>query len=326
VKRRTFIAGLGSAAAWPAVAKAQQPAVPIIGFLQYQAQSRTAGMLTPFREGLKQSGYVEGQNITVEYRWADDQPDRMPALAADLVRHRVAVIVTPGSTLASLAAKAATTTIPIVFSTAADPVQIGLVASFNRPGGNATGISSMNAELTAKCVELLHRLMPGAIRFAMLHNPSSAVDVSFRANVQSAAQALGIEVQVLNARTEGDFEPAFATLVQQQAAALFVTTNPLFVNNRRQIVALATRHRVPTVYQDSEAVAAGGLMSYGPLRADLYRLAGVYTGRILKGEKPADLPVHQVTKIELVINMKTAKALGITIPETLLATADEVIQ
>jgi putative ABC transport system substrate-binding protein len=326
VRRREFIAGLGSAVAWPLAGRAQQSPIPVIGLLQFQSQYSTAGMLTPFREGLKQSGYVEGQNVTIEYRWADDQPDRMPALAADLVRRRVAVIVTAGSTQASLAAKAATATIPIVFSTAADPVQIGLVASFNRPDGNATGISSVNAELTAKCLELLHELMPGAVRFAMLHNPNSAIDVSFRANAQAAARALGIQVQVLNASTESDFEQAFLTLVQQQAAALFVTANPLFVNNSRQIVALAARHRVPTVYQNNEAVAEGGLMSYGPPRADLYRLAGVYTGRILKGEKPADLPVQQVTKIELAINMKAAKALGLTFPTALLVRADEAIE
>jgi putative ABC transport system substrate-binding protein len=283
-------------------------------------------MLAAFREGLKQLGFVEGQNVAIEYRWADGQNDRLPALAADLVRRRVAVIVTLNNTSATLAAKAATTTIPIVFSIAADPVQIGLVASFNRPGGNVTGISSMNYELIGKRLQWLHELVPGATRFAMLQNPTNPVSQSANAEAQAAARTLGVELLVLNASAESDFEPAFATLVQQQAAALYVTPNALFLNRHQQIVALAARHRVPAIYTNHEAVAAGGLMSYGSPRADNYRLAGTYTGRILKGEKPADLPVQQPTKVELHVNMKTAKALGLTFPTALLVRADAVIE
>jgi putative ABC transport system substrate-binding protein len=327
MKRREFITLLGGAVApWPGAAAAQQPAVPVIGFLHGQSPDGTTGMLATFREGLKQSGYAEGQNVTIEYRWANDQYDRLPALADDLVRRRVMVIATPGSTAASLAAKAATATIPIVFTTAADPVQIGLVANFNRPGGNATGVSSMNLELTAKFLELLHELLPGAKRFAMLHNPTSAIDQPFRANAQAAGRALGVEVHVLNASSEGDFERVFATFVQQQADALYVTSNPLFQNRHQQIVVLAARYRVPTIYSGHEAVAAGGLMGYGAPRADGYRLAGVYTGRILKGERPADLPVQQTTKVELIINLRTARTLGLTVPLSLRIRADEVIE
>jgi putative ABC transport system substrate-binding protein len=311
---------------WSQVARTQQPKIPVIGFLHNQSPVGTTAMLAAFRDGLRQSGYVEGQNLATQYRWADHQYDRLPALAEDLVRRGVTVIVTVGSTAASLAAKAATATIPIVFTTGADPVQIGLVASISRPGGNATGINSMNRALTAKSLELLLDLMPRATRFAMLHNPISPTGRFFVTNAQTAARALGVEILVVNASSKSNFEQAFETLVQQRIAALYVTSNPLFVNNHHQIVALAARHRVPTVYQNNEAVAAGGLMSFGAHRADLYRLAGVYTCRILKGERPAVLPVHEVTKFDLVINMTTAKALGITIPETLLATADEVIQ
>jgi putative ABC transport system substrate-binding protein len=311
---------------WSQVARTQQPKIPEIGFLHIQSPVGTAAMLAAFRDGLRQSGYVEGQNLAAQYRWADDQYDRLPALAEDLVRRRVTVIVTAGSTAASLAAKAATATIPIVFTTAADPVQIGLVASISRPGGNATGVSSMNRELTAQCLELLHDLMPQATRFAMLHNPISAIGQFLVTNAQTAARALGVEILVVNTSSENNFEQAFETLVQQRIAALYVDSNPLFVSNHHQIVALAARHQVPTVYQNNEAVAAGGLMSYGPHRTDLYRLAGAFTGRILNGERPADLPVHQMTKFDLVINLKTAKVLGLTIPQILLSRADEVIE
>jgi putative ABC transport system substrate-binding protein len=294
MRRREFITLLGgAAAAWPLAARAQQPTMPVIGFLHGQSPDGFADMLATFREGLKQLGFVEGQNIAIEYRSANDQYDRLPELAADLVRRRVAVIATAG-TAPPLAAKAATATIPIVFSTAFDPVQIGLVASFNRPGGNITGISSMNVELTGKRLQLLHELVPGATRFATLRNPT----------VPGSQFAIA----------------------EEQAAALYVTSNQLYLNRHQQIVALAARHRVPTIYTDHAAVAAGGLMSYGSPRAENYRLLGAYTGRILKGEKPADLPVQQSTKVELHINMKTAKALGLNFPTALLVRADKVIE
>jgi putative tryptophan/tyrosine transport system substrate-binding protein len=327
IKRREFISLLGGAtAAFPLAARAQQQAMPVIGFLQVQSPDGFADMLDAFRVGLNQLGFVEGQNITIEYRWADGQPDRLPTLAADLVRRRVAVIVTLDSSEAALAAKGATTTIPIVFSTAYDPVQIGLVASFNRPGGNVTGISSMAVELSGKLLQLMHELVPAATRFAALYNPTNLSIQISTAQAQAAARALGLQLLVLNTNTESDYEPAFTTIVQQQAAALYVGANPLFTNHYQQIVALAARHRVPTIYTNHATVAAGGLMSYGSPRADNYRLVGSYTGRILKGEKPADLPVQQPTKVELHINMKTAKTLGLIIPTALLVRADEVIE
>jgi putative ABC transport system substrate-binding protein len=324
--RREFITLLGaSAAAWPLVARAQQPAMPVVGFLHGQSPDGAADTLDAFREGLKQLGFVEGQNVAIEYRWANDQYDQLPELAADLVRRRVAVMATAG-TAAPLAAKGATTTIPIVFATAFDPVQIGLVASFNRPGGNVTGISSMNVELTGKRLQLLHELVPGATRFATLQNRTSPASESAIAEMQAAARVLGLELLVLTASTESDFEPAFATLVQQQAAALTVGSGTFFQNRYQQVLALAARHRVPTIYGNHEAVAAGALMSYASPRTDSFRLAGNYTGRIFKGEKPADLPVQQPTKVELHINMKTAKTLGLTFPTALLVRADKVIE
>jgi putative tryptophan/tyrosine transport system substrate-binding protein len=324
MKRRDVINLLGGAVtASPLAAHAQQSALPVIGFLHGESPDGFADMLAAFREGLKQLGFVEGQNVAIEYRWADGQNDRLPGHAADLVRRRVAVIATLNP-LAALAAKAATTTIPIVFMTGVDPVQIGL--SFNRPGGNVTGVSTMNLELTGKCLQWLHELVPGATRVAALNNPTSPFYHSIIAEAQAAARTLGVELLVLNASSESDFEPAFATLVRQQAAALYVTSHPLFQNRHQQIVALAARHRVPTIYTNHEAVAAGGLMSYASPRADNYRLAGTYTGRLLKGERPADLPVMQPTKFEFVINLKTVKTLGLEVPPSLLAIADEVIE
>jgi putative ABC transport system substrate-binding protein len=327
MRRRDFITLLGgAAAAWPVAASAQQPAMPVIGFLHGESSDGSADMLAAFREGLKQLGFVEGQNVAIEYRWADGQTDRYPALVTELVRRRVAVIVTLGSPAAALAAKAATATIPIVFNTGVDPVQIGLVASFNRPGGNVTGISTMNVELTGKRLQLLHELVPGATRFAMLHVLTNPLAQSAIAEAQAAARSLGLQLLLLNASTESDFEPAFVTLVQQQAAGLFVSSHPLFQNRHQQLVALEAHHRVPTIYANHEAVTAGGLMSYGPPRAESFRLVGSYTGRILKGEKPADLPVQQATKVELHINLQTAKTLGITFPTSLLVRADAVIE
>src|SRR5262245_6560495 len=327
MRRREFIGGAAamSSSIWSLAAHAQQRALPVVGLLHGESPDGFAGMLDAFREGLKQFGFVEGQNVAIEYRWANGQNDRLPALAADLVRRRVAVIATFGTT-APLVAKAATTTIPIVFSTAFDPVQIGLVASLNRPGGNITGISSMAVELSGRLLQLMHELVPGATRYATLFNPTNPVIQIFIAEAQAAARSLGLQHLVLNASTESDFEPAFATLVEQQVAALYVTSHPLFQNSHQQIVALAARHKLPTIYANHEAVAAGGLMSYASPRADNYRLLGTYTGRILKGEKPADLPVQQPTKVELHINMKTAKALGLTFPTALLVRADAVIE
>jgi putative ABC transport system substrate-binding protein len=328
IRRREFITLLGgAAAAWPIAARAQQPAMPVVGFLHGESPDGFADLLATFREGLKQFGFVEGQNVAIEYRWAEGQSDRLPALAADLVRHQVAVIATPGTTAAALAAKAATTTIPIVFSTGFDPVQIGLVAAFNRPGGNVTGIATLNNELIGKRLQLLHELLPSATRLAtLIYTAGTLAGTGRDLQEQAVARSLGLELLVLNAGTESDFEPAFATLVKQQAAALSVNSVQLFQHRYSQIVALAAQHRVPTIYANHEAVAAGGLMSYGAPTADSYRLAGSYTGRILKGEKPADLPVQQSTKVELHINLKTAKALGLTIPLSLLGRADEVIE
>jgi putative ABC transport system substrate-binding protein len=325
MRRRDFITLLRGAAVWPLAAGAQQPAMPVIGFLHAQSRDGAADMLNAFREGLKQLGFVEGENVAIDYRWADGQEGRLPALAADLVRRRVAVIATPTGT-GAVAAKAATITIPIVFSTAFDPVQIGLVASFNQPGGNATGISSMSSELTGKRLELLHELVPDATRFATLLNHGSRLNEISVAELQKKARLLGLQLLDLNANSEKDFEPAFATIVQQQVAALYLGGNPLFQNRYQHIVALAASYRVPTIYTNHEAVAAGGLMSYASPITEHIRLAGNYTGRVLKGENPADLPVQQSTKVELHINLKTAKVLGIKFPLALLGRADEVVE
>jgi len=326
IERRTFIAGLGSAATWPVVARAQQPAIPVVGFLNVQSADNSKNNAVPFLQGLTEAGYVAGQNVAVEYSWADNEYDRLPALAADLVRRRVAVIVA-SDTPSALAAKAATTTTPIVFVTGGDPVALGLVASLNRPGANLTGIANLAAEVTQKRLQLLRELLPSAARFGVLADPAFPTTQSIIADLQAAARTLRLQLVVVNARTDSDLETAFATFSQQHVGAVLVTNTNLF-NLRRmgQLAALAARHALPAIFQFREFVLAGGLISYGSSLGYFYRQVGIYTGRILKGDKPADLPVQQITKLELVINLKTAKALGLTIPETLLATADEVIQ
>jgi len=326
VRRRTFITRLGSAAAWPLAARAQQPGMPVIGFLSAQSvHDEYKIRIVPFLQGLKEAGYVEGQNVAVEYRYAENQLDRLPALAADLVRGRVAVIVAAG-TPPALAAKAATTTIPIVFSVGVDPVAMGLVASLNRPGGNLTGSANLDAELAPKQLQLLRELIPNAAVFGVLADPAASPIQSIITDLQAAARTLGLQLFVVNARTDGDLEPAFASLSQQRVGAVLVGASVFFDRRMEQLAALAARHALPAIFSYRENALAGGLMSYGSSFGYFYRQVGIYTGRILKGDKPANLPVQQVTKIDLVINLKTAKALGLTIPETLLATAAEVIQ
>jgi putative ABC transport system substrate-binding protein len=326
VKRREFIALMGGAAAWPLAAHAQQPAMPVIGFLHPEALETIREFVAAFHRGLADTGHVEGRNVTVEYRWAEGQNDRLPVLAAELARRRVAAIAAPGSTPAALAAKAATKTIPIVFAVGTDPVEIGLVASLNRPGGNLTGVTNLVVEVTAKCLEVLHEMVPAATQIAFLVNPTNPASDGILREGQAAARVLGLRLLVLNASDPSEIEAAFATLARERAGALLVGQDALFSSRRDQLVALVARHAVPAIYQFREYAAAGGLMSYGTSDSDRYRQVGVYTGRILKGEKPADLPVQQSTKIELAINMKTAKALGLTFPLNLLGRADEVIE
>ena len=323
MRRREFITGLGSAAAWPVVAHAQQAAVPVIGFLSAQSAELDYKDVTfPFLQGLEETGYVEGQNVVVEYRWADNQVDRLPALAADLVRRRVAVIVALNSS-AALAAKVATTTIPIVFSTGQDPVALGLVATLNRPAGNVTGHTILNAELTPKRLQLLRELVPNAAVFGVLPDPAAVPTQSLGLQ---AARTLGLQLIVLNASTDSDLEMAFTTFSQQHVGAVLVSDSAFFARRMEQLAALEVRYALPAIFPFREYALAAGLMSYGSSLGYGYHQTGIYTGRILKGDKPADLPVQQITKIDLVINLKTAKALGLTIPETLLATADEAIQ
>jgi putative tryptophan/tyrosine transport system substrate-binding protein len=326
MRRRQFISLLGGAAVWPLGARAQQPAMPVIGFLNGGAQDASTGYTAAFRKGLSESGYAEGRNVTIEYRWAANENDQLLEFAADLVRRRVAAIVTTGSQPAILAAKALTSTIPIVFYTAGDPVQAGVVASLNRPGGNVTGITSMGGELGGKRLELLHELVPGAARLAVLVNPTSPTTEFVSRDMQAAAAAIGRQIEILTATTSREIDTAFKILAQKRADALFVTPDSLFNNHRVQLQTLAARHGVPAIYPVREYAEAGGLMSYGTSIADVYRQVGIYTGRILKGDKPADLPILRATKFELVINLQTARALDIEVPPGLLARADEVIE
>jgi putative tryptophan/tyrosine transport system substrate-binding protein len=326
MRRREFIGGLGGAVAWPLLARAQQPALPVVGFVDGGSADASADRVRAFRKGLSEAGYVEGQNVTVEYHWLEGQYDGLPALAADLVRRRVAVIATPASTAAAIAAKAATGTIPIVFGVADDPVKLGLVTSLARPGGNVTGINYFLREVAAKRMALLHELVPKADRVAVLVNPANATATEGTLReVQEAARAVGLQIHVLNASTSRDIDAAFATLVRERTDALFVAPDGFYASRRMQFANLAARDRIPAAYAQRDYVAAGGLMSYGTNIGDSYRQVGVYTGNILKGAKPADLPVVQSTKFEFVINLTTAKALGLDIPTSVLAIADELI-
>jgi putative ABC transport system substrate-binding protein len=326
MKRREFIAGL-CATALPVVARAQQQqALPVIGYLSARSADADKAFTTAFRKGLSEIGYVPGRNVAIDYQWAAGQYDRLPTLAADLVRRRVAVIAAVGGSSPALAAKAVTTTIPIVFQTGDDPVRVGLVASLNRPGSNVTGVTSLNAEVIPKRLELLHELLPAATIMALLVNQTDPNAEALTNDAQVAARTLGLRLHVTYASSEEDFDAVFATLVRIGASGLVISPDPFFGAHSEQLAALSVRHSAPAIFRRDQFVAAGGLMSYGGNLTDAYHDIGVYAGRILKGEMPADLPVQQVTKIELVINMKTAKALGLTVPETLPATADEVIQ
>jgi putative ABC transport system substrate-binding protein len=329
MRRREVIALLGGAASAllrPLAARAQQPALPVVGFLTSRGPGDSPQLLAASRQGLKDTGFVEGQNVTFEYRFAGHQNEQLPALAADLVHRQVTVIATSGSP-AALAAKAATATIPVVFETGADPVRLGLVASLNRPGGNVTGVTQLNEEVAAKRLELLHELVPTATVMALLVNATEPAIAERTTRIsQAAAHTLGLELHVLNASTERDFDAVFASLIQFRASGLVIGPSVFFNDRSEQLAALAVRHAVPAVFVSRQFVAAGGLMSYGGSQPDAYRLAGVYIGRVLKGEKPSELPVQQGTKVELFLNLKTAKALGITIPLPLLGRADEVIE
>jgi putative ABC transport system substrate-binding protein len=324
--RREFIATLGGAAAWPLAARAQQPAMPVIGYLSPTSLPMISERLRGFHQGLKEAGYIVGENVAIEYRWSEGQYDRLPAMAAELVRRQVSVIVT-GANAAAFAAKAATTTIPIVFLLAEDPVQLGLVASLSRPGGNATGINFVSGELTAKRLELLHELVPAAARVAVLINPAdaTATETTLR-DLEVAVRAIGLKIQVFKATTGQEIHAAFAAIVREGSESIFLGSDPFFTGRRVQLATLAARNAIPLASQAREIAEAGGLMSYGANIVDGFRQQGIYVGRILKGEKPADLPVMQSSKFELVINAETARILGLTIPPTLLASADEVIE
>jgi ABC-type uncharacterized transport system substrate-binding protein len=326
MRRRQFITLVGSAAMWPLTARAQ-PATPVIGYLGSETPDRFASRLTAFRQGLGATGFDEGRNVAIEFRWADGQPDRLPALAADLVRRQVTVLVAPGSAAAALAAKASTSTIPVVFETGLDPVEAGLVKSLSRPEANVTGVTSLNADVTPKGLELLHELIPQAKSFSVLVNPANAVATNVVIkDLEATSRALGLELQIYNASSESDFGLVFAKLVQPQTNGLLIAPNPVFNTRAQQLAALTLKYAVPAVHGVREFAMAGGLMSYGGDIRQSHRQAGIYTGRILKGEKPADLPVQQETKVELYVNLKTAKTLGINIPNTLIGRANEVIE
>jgi ABC-type uncharacterized transport system substrate-binding protein len=325
MKRRSFITLLGGAGAWPLAARAQQPAMPVIGFLYGASPDPVAQRLRAFRQGLKDSGYVEGENVAIEYRWAESQFDRLPEMVADLIRRQVTVIAAL-NTVAAVAAKAASTTIPIVFSSGEDPVRLGLVASLARPGGNATGINQVIGEVTAKRLGLLHELVPTANRVGVLVNPADVLTETTLRDVQPAARAIGLQIQVVNASTSGEIDAAFAAFVREQVDALFIGPGGFFSSRRVHIANQAMRHGIPATYSQREYPEIGGLMSYGTKLTDTWRQVGIYTGRILKGAKPADLPVVQASKFELVINAQTARLLGLTIPPGVLAIADEVIE
>jgi putative tryptophan/tyrosine transport system substrate-binding protein len=328
IKRREFITLLGGAAAsWPLAARAQQPAMPVVGYVYPGTpEGSSADQTAAFRKGLSESGFIEGRNVTIEYRWAQNDYSRLPEMVADLVRRRVSVIAAMGGTPAALAAKALTATIPIVFSTGSDPVLTGLVASLNRPGGNVTGITFMTAELSAKQLGLMHELLPGAARFGMLVDPQSPNAEIATQDARTAVTTLGRQIEVLSASSSREIDTAFASLKQKRVEALLVSPTPLFSNRRVHLAGAAMRYAVPVIYADRQYAEAGGLMTYGSNIPDQYRQAGIYTGRILKGEKPADLPVMRPTKFEFVINLQTARTLGIEVPPTLLALADEVIE
>jgi putative tryptophan/tyrosine transport system substrate-binding protein len=325
--RREFIAGLAGAAAWPLAARAQQRSMPVIGFLSPTSPNSRAELIAAFHQGLAEVGYVEGRNVAIEYRWAKDQNEQLPFMAADLAQRRVSVIVAIDGTAAALAAKAATSTIPIVFIVGADPVELGLVASLGRPGGNITGVGALAVGTAAKRLQLLHELVPAAAGIAFLRNPTNPYFSALETReLQAAATVLGVRLLLLNASSPHEIEVAFANLVAQRAGAFLLGTDPFFMAARDQLVALANRHTVPAIYPFREDAAAGGLVSYGASNREAFRLVGGYTGSILSGNKPADLPVQQVTKIEMVINLKTANALGLTVPLPLLGRADEVIE
>jgi len=327
MRRREFITLVGgAAAAWPLVARAQQPAMPVIGFLSGTSSKGYAPYLAAFREGLREGGFVEGQNVTIEYRWADDHYERLPELAADLVTRRVALIAAAGGSPAALAAKSATTTIPIVFQIGVDPVKAGLVSSLNQPGGNITGFANLALEVGPKRLELLHRLVPNATNIAVLVNPARSNVEAETKDMQSAANKLGLQLNVLYASTERDFDKVFATSVQLRAGGVVISGDPFFNTRSEELAAMAIHYMVPAIYQFHEFAAAGGLVSYGSSIKNTHREAGIYTARILKGEKPADLPVQEPSKVELIINLKTAKALGLEIPPSILTSADEVIE